>query len=52
MDNTNPPLTTVNIPREDMAHMAVSVLYDRIQRKHKEFVRIELVQDCSARKLL
>lgn len=39
--NTNPPLTTVNIPREDMAHMAVNVLYDRIQRKHKEFLRIE-----------
>jgi DNA-binding LacI/PurR family transcriptional regulator len=39
--NTNPMLTTVNISREDMAHMAVSVLYDRIQHKHKEFMRIE-----------
>lgn len=39
--STNPLLTTVNIPREDMAHMAVSVLIDRIKCKHKEHVRIE-----------
>ncbi len=39
--STDPPLTTVNIPREDMAHMAAEVLYDRIRRGHREFLRIE-----------
>lgn len=39
--STDPPLTTVNIPRDDMAHMAAEVLYDRIRRGHREFLRIE-----------
>ncbi len=40
--STKPLLTTVNIPREDMAHMAVSVLLDRIKGGHQEYVRVEL----------
>lgn len=38
---TAPMLTTVNIPRKEMAHMAVEVLSDRIKHKHKEYIRIE-----------
>jgi DNA-binding LacI/PurR family transcriptional regulator len=38
---TRPLLTTINIPREDMAHMAVNVLLDRIGRGHREHVRVE-----------
>ncbi|MBR2667346.1 MAG: LacI family DNA-binding transcriptional regulator [Oscillospiraceae bacterium] len=37
-----PMLTTVNIPRGDMAHHAVRLLLDRMDRKHSEFVRVEL----------
>ncbi|MBR2716824.1 MAG: LacI family DNA-binding transcriptional regulator [Oscillospiraceae bacterium] len=39
---TDPMLTTVNIPRSDMAHHAVRLLLDRMDRKHSEFVRVEL----------
>ncbi len=39
--NTSPFLTTINIPRGEMAHMAVFLLLDRIARKHTESVRIE-----------
>lgn len=39
--NTSPFLTTVHIPKDEMAHMAVTVLLDRIARKHTEAVRIE-----------
>lgn len=38
---TSPLLTTVNIPKEDMGHMAVNVLLDRIRRRHSEFLRVE-----------
>lgn len=38
---TTPPLTTINIPLNDMAHMAVKVLTDRIAGGHKEMVRVE-----------
>ncbi len=38
---TEPMLTTVHIPRMEMAHMAVSLLLDRIRRSHQETVRIE-----------
>lgn len=40
-ENTSPFLTTINIPRKEMAHMAVSLLLDRIAKKHSETVRIE-----------
>jgi len=40
-ENTSPFLTTINIPRKEMAHMAVSLLLDRIAKKHTEIVRIE-----------
>ncbi|MCD8341501.1 MAG: LacI family transcriptional regulator [Clostridiales bacterium] len=36
-----PALTTVHIPRQEMAHMAVQTLLDRIRRGHQETVRIE-----------
>lgn len=39
--NTSPYLTTINIPREEMAHMAVTLLLDKISKKHTEAVRIE-----------
>jgi DNA-binding LacI/PurR family transcriptional regulator len=38
---TQPLLTTIDIPREDMAHMAVQVLMDRIARGHREILRVE-----------
>ena len=40
--NFSPMLTTVRIPKEDMAHMAVMILLDRLQNGHKEYVRLEL----------
>ncbi len=36
-----PYLTTIHIPREEMAHMAVQLLLDRIHRRHREIVRVE-----------
>lgn len=38
---TTPLLTTVHIPREAMAHMAVQVLHDRILHGHTEKLRVE-----------
>lgn len=38
---TSPALTTINIPRGEMAHMAVTLLLDRIAKRHAEAVRIE-----------
>lgn len=38
---TSPLLTTVHIPREDMAHMALQILHDRILRGHREKLRVE-----------
>lgn len=38
---TTPLLTTVHIPKEAMAHMAVQVLYDRIRHGHSEKLRVE-----------
>ena len=40
-ENTSPFLTTIHIPRNEMAHMAVMLLLDRIAKKHTESVRIE-----------
>lgn len=39
--NTQPFLTTIHIPRNEMAHMAVKLLLDRIAKEHEEVVRIE-----------
>ena len=38
---TKPLLTTINIPRSDMAHMAVKVLFDRLENGHSEKLRVE-----------
>lgn len=40
--NSTPLLTTVNIPKEDMGHMAVTILLSRIRHKHNEYLRVEL----------
>ncbi|MCC8030094.1 MAG: LacI family transcriptional regulator [Lachnospiraceae bacterium] len=39
--DTKPMLTTIHIPRAEMAHMAVVLLLDRIAGGHGETVRIE-----------
>lgn len=39
---SEPMLTTMNIPRRDMAHLGVEVLLDRIARGHEERVSLEL----------
>ncbi|MCH5265851.1 MAG: LacI family DNA-binding transcriptional regulator [Lachnospiraceae bacterium] len=39
--DTSPYLTTINIPRKEMAHMAVTLLLDRINKGHSENIRIE-----------
>lgn len=36
------PLTTVRIPKEDMAHLAVLTLTDRLLKGHREYIRLEL----------
>ncbi|MBD5486916.1 MAG: LacI family transcriptional regulator [Lachnospiraceae bacterium] len=36
-----PLLTTVDIPKEEMGRMAVTVLLDRISHKHTEYLRVE-----------
>lgn len=40
-ENASPFLTTIHIPRKEMAHMAVTLLLDRISKQHSEIVRIE-----------
>ena len=39
--STRPMLTTVHIPRKDMAHVALQILTDRIRRGHTEKMRVE-----------
>lgn len=39
--NTSPYLTTINIPRKEMAHMATMLLLDRMNKQHTEAVCIE-----------
>lgn len=39
--SSSPLLTTVNIPKEDMGRMAVTVLLDRIKHNHTEYTRVE-----------
>lgn len=38
----SPMLTTVRIPKEDMAHLAILTLRDRLEGGHKECLRLEL----------
>ncbi len=49
--HTSPLLTTIHIPRAEMAHLAVTLLLDRIAKKHTEIVRVEfpcrIVNRCS-----
>lgn len=40
--STNPLLTTVNIPRQDMGRLAVALLLHRMEGKHSEAARINL----------
>ncbi len=39
--DTSPYLTTIHIARDEMAHMAATLLVDRIEKNHTEAVRIE-----------
>ncbi|MCR5690973.1 MAG: substrate-binding domain-containing protein, partial [Eubacterium sp.] len=39
--NTKPLLTTVNIPMDEMVHMAILLLRDRISLGHREIMKIE-----------
>ena len=39
---TTPMLTTIDIPKKEMAHLAVTLLTDRRNGKHRENIRIEL----------
>lgn len=41
-ETTAPMLTTINIPKREMAHHAVLLLLDRIAGGHRENVRIEM----------
>ena len=36
-----PRLTTVDIPKEEMGRMAVTILLDRISHRHSEYLRVE-----------
>lgn len=39
---TSPMLTTIDIPKKEMSHLALTLLLDRKEKHHKENVRIEL----------
>ena len=41
-EKTDPMLTTIHIPKKEMAHLAFAMLLDRKNGKHKEAVRVEL----------
>lgn len=38
---SSPLLTTVNIPKDDMGKIAVTILLDRIKHRHSEYLRVE-----------
>ncbi|MCM1266507.1 MAG: LacI family transcriptional regulator [Bacteroidales bacterium] len=38
---STPLLTTVDIPKEEMGRMAVTILLDRITHRHSEYLRVE-----------
>ena len=39
---TSPMLTTIDIPKKEMSHLAIMLLLDRKKNRHKENVRLEL----------
>lgn len=39
---TSPMLTTIDIPKKEMSHLALTLLLDRKDKHHKENIRIEL----------
>lgn len=39
--NTKPLLTTIQIPRKEMSHLAINLLIDRINGGHSDAVRVE-----------
>lgn len=41
-EKTTPMLTTINIPKEEMVHMALNLLLDKRNGKHQENIRVEL----------
>jgi len=41
-EKTTPMLTTIDIPKKEMAHLAVMLLLDRKAGRHRENIRIEL----------
>ncbi len=41
-EKTSPMLTTINIPKKEMAHLALNLLLDRKENGHTEIVRLEL----------
>ena len=41
-ETTTPMLTTIDIPRREMAHHAVALLLDRMDGGHRENVRLEM----------
>lgn len=38
----SPSLTTIDIPKKEMSHHAVKILLDRMERGHREHIRVEL----------
>ena len=41
-EKTSPMLTTINIPKKEMAHLALNLLLDRKENGHSEIIRLEL----------
>lgn len=39
---TTPMLTTIDIPKQEMSHLAITLLLDRKNKRHEENVRLEL----------
>ncbi|MCI8883362.1 MAG: LacI family transcriptional regulator [Lachnospiraceae bacterium] len=41
-EKTSPMLTTISIPKKEMAHLALNLLLDRKENGHSEIIRLEL----------